>query len=425
MLATDDSLATSSHPVCRCANAIDDALDRVQPFLDMGFATAEDKRSAMTGLYKASERLRGMMLAVMATAREGNDVCAENAFRDVPDLVAHATKQDRPDATRDWRLAQDLYGAWQRTCSALTAGEINTAQARVIVRALNDLPDDLEANIIDACEEQMLVLAETFSPKELIQAGRRILEYVAPDVAEEAEAKALDREDEQAARRISFTTRKLGDGTTKVIARVTDQQAARLTAYLDAFTSPRHERLTGDGSLAAGAIESWSVRRGRAFGSLLEHLDPSKLPQHGGDAATIMITIPLDKLRKELSAADLLDTGDRISATQTRRLACNANLIPAVLGGDGQVLDLGRSARLFSPAQRKALRLRDTQCRADGCTIPAPWCEAHHKDPWSEGGATDLSNGVLLCSFHHHRAHDPRYQSSRMPNGDVRFSRRT
>ena len=101
-------------------------------------------------------------------------------------------------------------------------------------------------------------------------------------------------------------------------------------------------------------------------------------------------------------------------------------LIPAVLGGKSEVLDLARTSRLFKPAQRKAMIIRDRECRAEGCTIPAAWCEAHHwRKPWAQGGTTDLADGVLLCGWHHHRAHDPKYDATRMPNGDFRFHRRT
>jgi len=71
------------------------------------------------------------------------------------------------------------------------------------------------------------------------------------------------------------------------------------------------------------------------------------------------------------------------------------------------------------------MAIRDLQCRADGCSIPAAWCEAHHLRPWSQGGRTDLEDGVLLCPWHHHRGHDPRYRANRLPNGDYRFTRRT
>ena len=118
-------------------------------------------------------------------------------------------------------------------------------------------------------------------------------------------------------------------------------------------------------------------------------------------------------------------TGDTLTAAEARRLACTAQIIPAVLGGNSEILDLGRTRRLFTPAQRKALALRDRHCRAQGCDIPATWCEAHHHQPWSQGGKTNLTDGVLLCSLHHHRTHDPTWHTDRLPNGDLRYTRRT
>ena len=138
----------------------------------------------------------------------------------------------------------------------------------------------------------------------------------------------------------------------------------------------------------------------------------------------MMVTIDLAQLRQDLGAAQL-GNGGRISAGEARRLACTATIIPVVLGGASQILDLGRKSRLFSPAQRQALMLRDQHCRAEGCTIPATWCEAHHLGtPWSQGGRTDLANGALLCSHHHHRAHDPTYHHDILGDGQLRFQRR-
>jgi hypothetical protein len=138
-----------------------------------------------------------------------------------------------------------------------------------------------------------------------------------------------------------------------------------------------------------------------------------------------MVTLDLDTLRSGLGLAET-STGEVVTAAEARRLACTAGIVPVVLGGTSEVLDLGRTRRLFSPAQRKALSLRDRHCRADGCDIPAAWCEAHHaREPWSQGGRTDLADGLLLCPFHHHRAHHRGWRSDRMPNGDVRYTRRT
>jgi hypothetical protein len=153
-------------------------------------------------------------------------------------------------------------------------------------------------------------------------------------------------------------------------------------------------------------------------------VDPKRLPLHGGDATTLMVTIDHDRLRDGLGTALVGDTP--ITAGEARRLACTANLLPAVLGGDSEILDLGRARRLFSPAQRKAMAIRDVTCRAEGCDIPAAWCEAHHATaPWTDGGHTDLADGLLLCSWHHHRAHDHRYRVERTGDRRLTFHRRT
>jgi len=137
-----------------------------------------------------------------------------------------------------------------------------------------------------------------------------------------------------------------------------------------------------------------------------------------------VVTIPFADLVHEVGVGTLGD-GTRVTSGEVRRLACAAGILPAVLGGDSEVLDLGRGRRLFSPAQRQALGVRHRECRAEGCTVPATWCEAHHRDPWATGGRTDLARAELLCSFHHHLVHDPDVDHQRLPDGGVRFHRRT
>ncbi|MDQ0733720.1 HNH endonuclease [Arthrobacter agilis] len=96
---------------------------------------------------------------------------------------------------------------------------------------------------------------------------------------------------------------------------------------------------------------------------------------------------------------------EQVSARTIRTLACDADLIPLVLGSTGQILDIGRAQRLFPPHLRRALVARDKGCAFPDCSIPASWCEAHHMTPWSRGGRTSISNGVLLCTRHHHVIH--------------------
>jgi hypothetical protein len=97
-------------------------------------------------------------------------------------------------------------------------------------------------------------------------------------------------------------------------------------------------------------------------------------------------------------------TGPVTPAT-VRKIACDADIIPVLLGSQGRILDIGHTTRIFPPHLRKALTARDQGCAFPTCTIPAPWCEAHHTTYWSHGGPTSTDNGVLLCTHHHHLIH--------------------
>ncbi len=114
-----------------------------------------------------------------------------------------------------------------------------------------------------------------------------------------------------------------------------------------------------------------------------------------------MITLPYDKLLADCRDARLLSTADTIDPGTLRRLLCDADLMPAILGGPSEVLDVGRTQRLVTPAIRAALEFRDGGCVFPGCTTPARDCEAHHIIPWRLCGPTALSNLVLLCTHHH------------------------
>ena len=91
-----------------------------------------------------------------------------------------------------------------------------------------------------------------------------------------------------------------------------------------------------------------------------------------------------------------------------RRLACDASVVPVVLGSRGEVLDLGRTVRLFSPAQTRRLWLRDGGCTYPGCGAPPAWTDGHHLVHWADFGSSDLSNAALLCERHHTIVHQRR-----------------
>ena len=116
------------------------------------------------------------------------------------------------------------------------------------------------------------------------------------------------------------------------------------------------------------------------------------------------VRLDLDTLRDGLGHASIDGIDEPVSPSLARRLCADAELIPAVLGGQSIPLDLGRTTRLFSKAQRIALAERDGGCAACGQNIG--YVEAHHIRWWErDAGPTDLANGVMLCSFCHHRMH--------------------
>ena len=105
-----------------------------------------------------------------------------------------------------------------------------------------------------------------------------------------------------------------------------------------------------------------------------------------------------------------LENGPGLDRQTAQRIACDAAYV-AVLHhvGKGEPLRLGRKTRAISPAQRRALRIRDGGCQFPGCHRRR-FLEAHHVRHWSQLGRTDLDNLVLVCRFHHMLVHEGGYQ---------------
>ncbi len=419
-----DPRTTLDHPVLMCAAAIDAALDRVVE-VDPMFMTTPAKAAALVALSRAADRVQGLLIRVLANA---DDVALDEGARSAAAWLAHETRAAYGATAAAASLGAGLDARWRVLQEALLAGRVNVEQARVIARALDELPAALDPEIRSKAEAHLVAQAAHFDAKRLRVLGRKVLEVVAPDAFDDQERKKLEDEERRARRTTRLTMRRRGDGTTDISIRVSDAVAGRLKTYLEAYAAPRRghlepglDRIDPD----TGKRIAYSVLMGQAFCAMLESMPGDRLPRHGGSATSVVVTIDLDSLRDQVGSAELL-TGDQISAGEAMRLACNASILPLVLGGDGQPLHLGRAKRLFEHKQRLAMAVRDGECRAHGCDIPAAWCEAHHlKDPWCRGGKTDIEDGALLCSWHHHRAHDTDYLVSLLPNGDVRFRRRT
>lgn len=209
------------------------------------------------------------------------------------------------------------------------------------------------------------------------------------------------RKREQSLRRERWLTiREESDGMFALRGRLDPLSAAHLVTWLDAETKSAFQRARTDGvpeHRTAGQIrvDSLATLAAHALGCNA---------QGSGAKTTVVVTIDHATLRSELGFAQVDGVGAPLSAAALRHLAVDAQLLPVVLGGSSEVLDLGRTLRPFSTAQRRALLIRDGGCA--WCGAPAGWAEAHHLVPWGRGGSTDLSNGVLLCRSCHLRIHD-------------------
>ena len=140
--------------------------------------------------------------------------------------------------------------------------------------------------------------------------------------------------------------------------------------------------------------------------------------------AEVFVSVSLEDLVARSNAATVFGSGESgtlIGPETARRIACDAGIVPVVLGKDGEVLDLGRRFRLFTSAQLRALWLRDGGCTFPDCTVPASWCDGHHLQHWADGGSTDLGNAALLCGRHHTVVHRKGYLGE-LVEGEVRWT---
>lgn len=124
--------------------------------------------------------------------------------------------------------------------------------------------------------------------------------------------------------------------------------------------------------------------------------------------AQLFVSVDHDDLVARTGAGTTLggaSTGQVLAPETVRRIACDASVIPVVMGAEGEVLDWGRERRLFTRAQVKRLWIRDGGCTFPSCTVPAQWCDAQHLVHWADGGPSDLANAALLCGRHHTIVH--------------------
>ncbi|GGK67793.1 hypothetical protein GCM10011509_15200 [Ornithinimicrobium pekingense] len=279
--------------------------------------------------------------------------------------------------------------------AAVSAGAFPVRRAAVICEALGKVRGVLDADQYGAYVDILTDAAANpdLSDLQLRRATERLLELV------------LDRPQRERAERAAHAQRgvavlRRSGGMTRFVIDAPPGQAAMITGALTsrlAAPTPGPEGEPDERSATQRRFDAFVTVFSRGLSC------PQGTPQIA--RATLFVTMDLDDLREDTPGHGVSLGGDLLSAAQVRQAACEAEVIPVILGGESQVLDLGRARRLASPEQVKALYLRDGGCTFPGCTVPAQWTIAHHDPWWSHGGATDLDKLALLCERHHTHVH--------------------
>lgn len=332
-----------------------------------------------------------------------------------------ATAVERGRATRSWLVeecrlspveaSRRVRTSWALTTypdtdQALQAGDVSHEHARVITDCLRRLP----GNWVAEGERILLDAARLLDPTALGIVVRKLRITAGAD------------EDAEAAEQRRFASRyatlaSTFDGMLHLDAMLDPTAGAMLSAALTPLMTKGGEE---DDRTAA-------QRRADALAALADHsLSCGWLPDQQGERPHVTVAIPWDGLRDELAdklGLTAMVNGIEISAAEARRLACDAAIIPAVLGGDSELLDLGRSSRTWSAAQRRAAALRDQGCVFPGCRASLQHCRLHHLTFWAHGGRSDLANSAYLCLFHHWLVHHTGWRIWRNHDGEIEISR--
>jgi hypothetical protein len=411
------------HPVLDFAHRLDSRLDDLVD-TPLWSLTPGEQREALALLDRNQAKLDAFKLRLLAEA-DASGATTARGDGSAADWLAHQTRQTRRQTRADLRLGKKLE-QYDVLGAALDSGAVNTAQARVIVTALDRLPRSgefaLSVDQLEHAERHLVAEAAHFDADKLATLGWRAFEVVAPEVAEQWEGRKLAAQEAKALRKVDFHLWEDREGVCHGTFRVPHLHGQMLGKLLGAFTNlDRPDEATIDPDLPA------CTRRGLAFCELIESITDHDAPRTGGCGATIVVTMTLEQLLDDLDAAGIctLDTGGRITTAEARRLACNAGLIPMVLGAKSQPLDLGRKTRFHTPAMRLAMAVRDQGCTVEDCDKPPAMTIAHHDHPWSQGGATNTDTGRLLCPHHHRRIHDGNYRVQHLTNGKITLHRRT
>ncbi|MDQ2883983.1 MAG: HNH endonuclease [Actinomycetota bacterium] len=279
------------------------------------------------------------------------------------------------------------------TAAALASGAIGTGQLKVIIQTMAALPSAVSQDDRDWAESTLAEHAQNFDPHRLKVIARRIVDQLDPD----GPAPAEPEDPCPAAGELHIRDRRDGgislegwlDALHGTAFRGLIEQLAKPRPLAEDIPDPR----TAAQRNADALVEICDLARGH-----------DQMSTAGGEPPHVTVTVDYDTLIKQLSEATL-DYGQRLSAAQTRLAACDCKIIPVVMGGDSEPLDVGRAQRTVPLGIRRALVARDRGCTFPGCDRAPASCHAHHVREWNHHGHTEVKNCVLLCPTHHRWVH--------------------
>ncbi len=384
----------------------------------------------LASIQRHRNQLDGYEARVLAAADAAQTARSEGDV-DLADTHRRHTGASGKNSRRALRRAKAL-AKHPEVANALGDGDITAEQAELLARA--KVPDDTR--------DELLALSRRSCTDDTRVAVR--------DAEQAASDETPERKFRRQHRRREAATWTDNEGMWNLRARLDPEAGARVQANLDAEgrrlwqedkTCRPNQRRT-PAQREADALTNLACREARAdsppnhgnatppmAAEPADHNDshrtaPTPSRRDRAQPARIQVTVSLDALRHATDEHGATTAGIDLAAATVRRLACEAGILPTVMGASGEVLDLGRERRTVSAAQRRALATRDRGCVWPGCHAPPERCDAHHIRHWVDGGPTDLSNLALLCHRHHQLLHEGGMCLQRGADGSTMISTR-
>jgi hypothetical protein len=307
--------------------------------------------------------------------------------------------------------------------SAVAEARLSVEAGDTIARALGQPDAHVTAAQLEAAAAQLVAEATVLTLEQLAVRARNARALLDLDGQPELVA---EREQALRDRRYLYLSRQ-ADGMTRLSGLLDPESAALVRDAVDGATSPRRggPRFVspGERERAERLVRDSRTTEQLALDALVDlvriggEVAPTELI--GTRSPAVQVIVAERDLRTGRGLARIEGQTEPVSIATADRHGCSSGVVPIVIDARGDVVALGRETRLYTRRQRVALAARDGGCRFPGCERPPSWTEAHHIIPWSEGGATDVADGVLLCRHHHLPLHNNgwRFERRRKPAG--------